>query len=214
MRIGILGSGSVARSLAGGFINQGHDIMMGTRDSNKLRDWSNSIDNKVNIGSFEQAAKYGEIIILAVKGTAAESALNLATGSALSGKIIIDATNPISEVPPQNGVLQFFTDINKSLMETLQEKFPESHFVKAFSSVGAGLMVNPGFGNIKPTMFIAGNSAKAKEEVRKILDSFGWEAEDMGGAEAARAIEPLCILWCIPGFSRNEWSHAFKLLKK
>jgi hypothetical protein len=99
-------------------------------------------------------------------------------------------------------------------MEQLQAAFPNAHFVKAFSSVGNALIVNPDFGGIKPTMFICGNDANAKKEVSKILDRFGFEVEDMGGVEAARAIEPLCILWCIPGFLRNQWMHAFKLLKK
>ena len=112
-----------------------------------------------------------------------------------------------------NGVLQFFTDQNKSLMEILQNKFERANFVKAFSCVGAPLMVDPDFGGPKPTMFIAGNNEKAKGEVKTILDVFGWEVEDMGAAAAARAIEPLCILWCIPGFRENRWRHAFKLLE-
>jgi len=99
-------------------------------------------------------------------------------------------------------------------MEELQSAFPEANFVKAFNSIGSALMVNPNFGRIKPTMFICGNNAGAKSQAVEILDKFGFEVEDMGGAEAARAIEPLCILWCIPGFLRNQWSHAFKLLKK
>ena len=129
-------------------------------------------------------------------------------------KTIIDATNPIEEVPPVNGVLKFFTDQNYSLMEQLQSNYPESNFVKAFSCVGNSSMVNPDFGGQKPTMFIAGNNDDSKNVVKKILDTFGWEVEDMGKAEAARAIEPLCILWCIPGFLQNRWTHAFKLLKK
>jgi predicted dinucleotide-binding enzyme len=110
-------------------------------------------------------------------------------------------------------VLQFFTGHDDSLMEQLQKLAPETNFVKAFNSVGNALMVNPQFES-KPTMFICGNNDKAKQEAAKILDLFGWEVEDMGKAEAARAIEPLCILWCIPGFRENRWTHAFKLLKK
>jgi predicted dinucleotide-binding enzyme len=98
-------------------------------------------------------------------------------------------------------------------MEQLQREFPDAHFVKAFNSVGSALMVDPQFKDGKPTMFICGNDDKAKEVVAGIVKQFGWESEDMGGAEAARAIEPLCILWCIPGFRNNEWSHAFKLLR-
>jgi predicted dinucleotide-binding enzyme len=97
-------------------------------------------------------------------------------------------------------------------MEDLQREFPSAHFVKAFNSVGAPRMVDPQFKSGKPTMFICGNSAPAKAEVTAILDQFGWETADMGAIEAARAIEPLCMLWCIPGFTRNQWTHAFKLL--
>jgi predicted dinucleotide-binding enzyme len=85
--------------------------------------------------------------------------------------------------------------------------------VKAFNSVGAAAMVNPAFKGGKPTMFIAGNDATAKQKVSAILDQFGWEVDDMGSAAAARAIEPLCMLWCIPGFVRNDWYHAFKMLR-
>jgi predicted dinucleotide-binding enzyme len=112
-----------------------------------------------------------------------------------------------------NGVIKFFTDLNESLLEKLQKNYPEINFVKAFNSVGNAFMVTPQFPGGKPTMFICGNDAAAKSAVQKILDQFGWETEDMGAMEAARAIEPLCMLWCIPGFTRNQWAHAFKLLK-
>jgi 8-hydroxy-5-deazaflavin:NADPH oxidoreductase len=126
----------------------------------------------------------------------------------------MDATNPIADAPPVNGVLRFFTTLDESLMERLQRAVPEARFVKAFNSVGNAFMVDPQFDGGKPTMFICGDDEAAKETVRGIVDQFGWETADMGGAEAARAIEPLCMLWCIPGFLRNEWTHAFKLLRK
>jgi hypothetical protein len=110
-------------------------------------------------------------------------------------------------------VLKFFTDLDESLRERLQRQFPMAKFVKTFSSVGNARMVNPDFGGTRPTMFICGNDAAAKGTVVRILDQFGWETEDMGGVEAARASEPLCKLWCIPGFLRNQWTHAFKMLK-
>jgi len=132
----------------------------------------------------------------------------------LDGKTIIDATNPIADVPPENGVLKFFTTLDKSLMEELQSMFTKANFVKAFNSIGSAFMVNPDFNGEKPTMFICGNDEKAKKEVSELLSKFGFEVEDMGKVEAARAIEPLCMLWCIPGFLKNEWTHAFKLLKK
>jgi len=214
MKVGILGSGIVGQTLGFGFIKYGHQVKIGTSNPNKLNDWIKSSGTNASIGSFADAASFGEIIILAVKGTAAMNVLEKAGSKNLADKTIIDATNPIEEVPPVNGVLKFFTDQNYSLMEQLQSNYPESNFVKAFSCVGNSSMVDPDFGGQKPTMFIAGNNDDSKNVVKKILDTFGWEMEDMGKAEAARAIEPLCILWCIPGFLQNRWTHAFKLLKK
>ena len=214
MKVGILGSGIVGQTLGSGFIKYGHQVKIGTSNPNKLNDWIKSSGTNASAGSFADAASFGEIIILAVKGTAAMNVLEKAGSNNLVNKTIIDATNPIEEVPPVYGVLKFFTDQNYSLMEQLQNNYPESNFVKAFSCVGNSSMVDPDFGGQKPTMFIAGNNGDSKNVVTKILDTFGWEVEDMGKAEAARAIEPLCILWCIPGFLQNRWTHAFKLLKK
>ena len=116
--------------------------------------------------------------------------------------------------PPEGGVLRYFTSLDESLMERLQKKAPGARFVKAFSSVGNALMVHPDFGGVRPSMFICGNDEAAKAMVTQLLDDFGWDAEDMGDARAARAIEPLCILWCLPGFLRGDWSHAFKVLRR
>jgi predicted dinucleotide-binding enzyme len=212
MNVGIIGSGDVAKALAGGFLKHGHSVMMGTREASKLQEWS-AQNPGGRIGRFADAAAFADLIVLAVKGGVAADALRLATAANLAGKPIIDATNPIAELPPVNGVLRFFTNFDESLMEHLQREFPEARFVKAFNSVGHRRMVNPQFEGGTPTMFICGNNEPAKELIGEILDQFGWETADMGKAEAARAIEPLCMLWCIPGFIRNEWTHAFKLLK-
>ncbi len=214
MKIGILGSGIVGETLANGFLKHGYDVMRGSREVGKLTNWKSTAGSKAQIGTFSETAKYGELLVLAIKGVAAESAIQLAGIENLAGKTVIDATNPIAELPPINGVLQFFTEKNQSLMEKLQKLSPSSNFVKAFSSVGSALMVNPDLKDGKPTMFICGNNLDSKKKVTEILGQFGWETEDMGQAEAARAIEPLCMLWCIPGFLRNDWFHAFKLLKK
>ena len=211
MKVGVLGSGDVAKVLASGFLKHGHEVMMGTRDARKLADWMGNNPGG-RVGSFADSAQFGDIIVLAVKGSAAASALGAAGASNLSSKPVIDATNPIADLPPVNGVLRFFTNLDQSLMEQLQSEFEEALLVKAFNSVGNACMVNPQFKGGKPTMFICGNDDRAKKTVAGILDQFGWETADMGKAEAARAIEPLCMLWCIPGFLRNEWIHAFKLL--
>ncbi len=212
MKIGIIGSGDVAQALGSGFLKHGHDVVLGTRDPAKLAEWAKQ-NPKGRVGSFSDAAKHGDAVVLAVKGGVASDALRAAGPANLAGKPVLDATNPIADAPPVNGVLKFFTDLNESLMERLQREFPAVKFVKVFNSVGAACMVNPTFAGGKPTMFIAGNDPAAKKTVTTILDQFGWESADMGPVEAARAIEPLCILWCIPGFMANDWVHAFKLLK-
>jgi hypothetical protein len=212
MHIGIVGSGEVARALAAGFLKHGHSVTLGTRRPAKLAEW-NTKHPKARIGSFADAAASGEVIVLSVKGSAAVDALRQAGRGNLAGKVVIDTTNPIADAPPDHGVLEFFTTLEESLMEKLQREFGTARFVKAFNSVGADLMVNPKMKGGPPSMFICGNYDVAKQTVKGILDQFGWETVDLGTVEAARAIEPLCILWCIPGFLRDEWSHAFKLLK-
>jgi hypothetical protein len=212
MNVGVLGSAVVARTLAAGLLWHGHAVTLGSRTPEKLADWkSENPDGRT--GTFAEAAAFGELLILAVKGTAAHDVLNLAGAANLAGKTVVDAVNPIADAPPDHGVLKFFTTHDQSLMEQLQLAFPAANFVKAFNSVGAAFMVNPQFPDGKPTMFIAGDNPAAKAQVTKILDQFGWDTADMGGVQSARAIEPLCMLWCLPGFLRNEWTHAFKLLK-
>jgi 8-hydroxy-5-deazaflavin:NADPH oxidoreductase len=213
MKVGVLGSGDVAKVLAGGFLKHGHQVKIGSRSPAKLAEWSAQNPGSAT-GSFADAAQFGEIVVLAVKGKVAGEALTLAGMKNLAGKTVIDACNPIEDAPPTNGVLRFFTDGNESLMERLQHQFGDANFVKAFNSVGAPRMINPHFAEGKPTMFICGNNESAKKQVTHINEQFGWETADMGGVEAARAIEPLCILWCIPGFTKNQWTHAFKLLTK
>jgi 8-hydroxy-5-deazaflavin:NADPH oxidoreductase len=211
MKVGILGSGDVGKTLASGFLKHGHEVTIGTRTPDKLAEWKQK-NPLGRVSGFDDAAKFGELIVLAVKGAAAKDVLAAAGAGNLARKIVIDATNPIADTVPVKGVLKFFTDLNESLMERLQREFADARFVKAFNSVGSVCMVNPEFRGGTPTMFICGNDDAAKTVVTGILAQFGWETADMGKAEAARAIEPLCMLWCIPGFIRNDWFHAFKLL--
>ena len=215
MKVGIIGSGVVGRVLATAFLKEGNQAMLGTRNINKEEVVKWKSENKSGLlGSFQETAQFGEIIVLAISGLVVEDAISLAGKEHFSGKIIIDATNPIAAVPPENGVLKFFTTLEESLMEKIQKQLPAAKIVKAFNSVGNASMYKPDFNGISPTMFICGNDEDAKKTVTNILTSFGWETEDMGKVEAARAIEPLSILWCMPGFIRNQWTHAFKLLKK
>jgi hypothetical protein len=211
-KIAILGSGQVGDALAKGFLQHGHAVMRATRNVDKLAAWKASAQGDAQIGSYADASKWGEVIVLAVKGSVAVDTLEQAGLANLAGKLVIDTTNPLAEGKPDNGVIRYFTNANESLMERLQAKAPQAKFVKAFNSVGNMFMVDPPF---KPTatMFICGNDAGAKADATKILEQFGWEVADMGGVEVARPIEALCQLWCAPGMLRNEWAHGFKLVK-
>lgn len=211
-KVAVLGSGSVGQILAEGFLAHGYDVMRASRDPAKLAEWKEKTKG-AKTGTFAEAAAWADTVVLAVKGAAAEAALEQAGIENLAGKTVLDTTNPIADAPPTNGVLAFFTNLDESLMERLQKKAPNAHFVKAFSCVGGPFMVKPSFPGGPPTMFICGNDKAAKAKATQILEQFGWETADMGKAEAARAIEPLCMLWCIPGLSGGSWSHAFKLLR-
>jgi predicted dinucleotide-binding enzyme len=193
-KIGILGSGPVGQTLALGFNGKGYDVMIGSRTPSKLDDWKREKGVYISIGTFEQAAAFGDIIVLAVKGSAAINTLKIVGPSRLSGKTIIDTTNPIADAPAIDGVISFFTGPNESLMERLQKEMPGGLFVKAFNSIGSDFMVHPDFPDGQPTMFICGNSETAKEDVKSVLKDFGWDIADMGTVVAARAIEPLCML--------------------
>lgn len=211
-RIGVLGSGIVAQVLARGLKQHGYEVGIGSREPQKLSAFQ--AETGIQTGTFGEVAGAAEMAVLAVKGTVASEAVRLAGPERLAGKVVIDTTNPIADAPPIDGVLQYFTGPNESLMERLQTEFPALRFVKAFNSVGNASMVNPSFAGGPPTMFYCGNDADAKRVVAQLLVTFGWEPADMGGAVAARAIEPLCQLWCIPAFRDKRSTHAFKLVER
>jgi predicted dinucleotide-binding enzyme len=211
-KVAVIGSGVVGQVLADGFLKHGHEVVRATRDPAKLDAWRKAAGPNASVLGLAEATRQSALVVLAVHGAGAEEAVALC-GDGLDRKTVLDATNPIASAPPTNGVLAFFTGLGESLLERLQNKAPAAHFVKAFSCVGNAFMVNPDFGGVRPTMFICGQDAQAKAEASAILDRFGWETEDLGAIEAARAIEPLCILWCIPGLTGKGWNHAFKLLR-
>jgi hypothetical protein len=204
--VAVLGTGIVGRTLAAGLRDLGHTVTIGSRSGREVEGWDGAA------GTFAEALDGAEVAVLAVKGSVA---VELVTGlaAALSGVTVLDTTNPIADTAPVDGVIGYFTGPNESLLERLQAAAPEAKFVKAFNSVGSALMVNPSLPGGPPTMFIAGDDADARAVAAGIVRRLGWDVEDLGSAVAARAIEPLCVLWCIPGLRDNTWAHAFKLLR-
>jgi hypothetical protein len=192
----------------------GWEVRRGSRDPGKLDAWRKDAGEHATTGDFAETAAFGDVVVLAVKGSAAEKVVETCSAKALSGKTVLDTTNPIAEAAPKDGVLEYFTGPNESLMERLQAIAPAARFVKCFSCVGSAHMFQPDFGGTKPTMFLCGDDPEAKKTAVGVLGAFGWDWADMGGARAARAIEPLAMLWCIPGFREDRWDHAFRLLRR
>jgi predicted dinucleotide-binding enzyme len=215
MNIAVLGSGVVGQVLGSGFAKHGYQVMMGTRDpgAEEVRKWLAKTPQG-SAGTFAEATCFGEILVLCVLGRIVDKVIELANPQNFTGKTVIDTTNPLADSPPVNGVLRYTTGPNESLAEKIQALLPKAHVVKAFNSVGSSRMVNPHFEQGVPTMFLCGDNGFAKSQVAEIIRQFGWEPFDCGGITASRALEPLCMLWCIPGFLRNESSHAFKVLTK
>jgi len=210
-RVGVLGSGVAGQALAKGFKRHGYDVRIGTRTAGKLAEFTET--SGIPAATFAEVAAWAEALVLAVSGRVALDALSEAGHANLAGKVVIDITNPIAAEPPEDGVLRYFTGPNESLMERLQAAVPSAKLVKAFNSVGNAVMVNPSYADGMPTMFYCGDDEAAKAQVAGIIKEFGYDPADMGTARAARAIEPLCQLWCIPGFREGRWQHAFKLLR-
>ena len=213
MRIGIVGSGTVGKTLGTGFLKNGHHVLLGTRSPQKpeAQHWLRENPGAA-VGMFRQAAEFADLIVLATLGRAVEEAISLSGPENFAGKTVMDTTNPIAETAPVGGILSFTTGPNESLGERIQSLLPHAHLVKAFNSVGASRMIDPSYEQGTPTMFLCGDNSAAKQAVCGIIRQFGWEACDCGGIVASRALEPLCILWCLRGFQQNRWDHAFKLL--
>jgi hypothetical protein len=214
-RVGVIGSGQVGRVLAAGFAARGHEVTIGTREpaeNDDLQAWAAQHD-RVAVGSLAAAAEAGEIVVLAVRGAAAEQALATAGPQHLAGKVVIDATNPLDFSGGRPAMTVGHTD---SGGEIVQRAVPDARVVKAFNTVGNGLMVDPqGAGGLRerPTMFIAGNDADAKATVADALADFGWDALDVGGIEQSRQLESLCLLWvAVAGARGGRYDHAITLV--
>lgn len=207
MKIGVLGSGDVGKSLARGFLKRGDQVMIGSRSPEKLADFAK--ESGAKSGTFEEAARFGEMIAIATLGTGTEEALKLA-GNNFSGKVVIDATNPLNFAP--GGPPTLAISGNDSLGERVQKWIPNAKVVKAFNTVGNALFVNPKLPGGPPDMFIAGNDAEAKKTVAKLCGDWGWGVIDVGGIQSSRYLEAMCLTWVLHGVLSGGWMHAYKML--
>jgi predicted dinucleotide-binding enzyme len=210
VNVGILGSGDVGRALAKGFAGVGHDVKIGSRDPNKLADFAAGAGVHVSAGTFADAAHFGDILVLATLGVATIEAIELAGLDAFDGKVVIDTTNPLDFSRGMPPVLSIGT--TDSLGEVIQRRIPRANVVKAFNTVGNALMVNPQLPGGPPDMFLCGNDDGAKKIVTQICDAFGWGVIDLGGIDASRYLEPMCLTWVLHGIRSGSWGHAFKML--
>jgi predicted dinucleotide-binding enzyme len=214
MRIGVLGTGDVGRALGQAFVTLGHEVKMGSRaaGNEKAVQWARAAGPKASQGTFTDAARFGELVVLATLGVANDETLRAAGIGSFDGKIVIDTTNPLDMsggFPPKLAVGH--TD---SAGERVQRLLPRAHVVKAFNTVGNAHMFKPQFPEGPPDMFICGNSDDAKAKVAAILRDFGWGVIDLGGIEASRHLEPMCLVWVLYGARSGSWNHAFKLLRR
>ena len=211
VKVGILGSGDVGKALARGFIMLGHEVKIGSREPEKLAGFVAAEGERASAGTFAETAKFGDLLVLATLGNAAQSAIEMAGKSNFDNKVLIDTTNPLDF---SAGAPRLSVGFNDSLGEQVQRLLPNARVVKAFNTVGNAHMVNPDFPNGPPTMFLAGNDDESKRLVSQVCEQFGWDVSDLGGIESSRYLEPMCMAWVVHGIRSQSWNHAFKLLKK
>jgi len=200
MRIGILGSGVVGQALSRGYARHGHEARIGTRKSDV---------EGLPVGSPTEVVADADLVVLAVKG---EAAVELVSGLAgeLDGKVVVDTTNPLDFSSGGPGLFVGTTD---SLGEQVQRAVPGARVVKAYNTVGNAHMVDPQLPGGPPTMFIAGDDDAAKATVTELLRATGWDVADLGGIQASRWLEAMCMAWVVYGAKNGTWDHAFRLLR-
>jgi predicted dinucleotide-binding enzyme len=230
MKIAIIGTGIVGKTIASKLVELNHDVMMGTRNvSDKLA--STATDNygnppfgewiktnsKVKLGSFAEAAAFGELVVNATNGSNSLTALILAGTKNLAGKVLIDIANPLdfsNGMPPS--LLPGLNNTN-SLAEEIQKTFPDTMVIKTLNTMWCGLMINPSLvGNGDHINFISGNNSEAKNKVIKLLNQFGWLDKnilDIGDITGARATESMLPIWLkVMGVTKNG-AFNFRLVR-
>jgi 8-hydroxy-5-deazaflavin:NADPH oxidoreductase len=210
MNVGVLGSGDVGKSFARAFAAVGHDVMIGSRSPEKLADFVAGAGG-IRSGTFEEAAKFGDLIAVATLGTATTEALRLAGPQNFEGKVLLDATNPLDF---STGAPRLFIGFDDSLGEQIQRQLPGARVVKAFNTVGNALFYQPQLPGGPPDMFICGNDDDAKKIAGQVCDAFGWGVIDIGAIDGARYLEPMCLVWVLHAIRSGAWTQAYKMLHK
>jgi predicted dinucleotide-binding enzyme len=198
MRIGVLGTGIVGRTLGSALLSNGHEVRLGSRTAGNEAAvaWANEIGGPASEGTFADAAGFGELLVNATAGAASLDALHLAGGEQLAGKVLVDVSNPLDLSQGMPPTLTVCND--DSLGEQIQRAFADVRVVKTLNTVTAAVMVQPALVPGTHTIFVAGDDAAAKAQTGELLQDFGWPAEsilDLGDITAARATEMYLALW-------------------
>lgn len=207
MKIAVLGSGNVGRTLAAGLAAHGHQVTLASRtpDAVELVEWGAAAG--VALATPQPAAQQAELALLATSWDGVADTL-ASCGAALAGKVLIDVTNPLRFTDR----LELAIGFDDSGAETVQRLAPGCTVVKAFNSVGFELMVDPQVAGGPPTMFVAGDDPAARAIAAKLAQELGWAPHDCGDLRAARLLEPLAMLWIEHAMRSGHRGHAFRLL--
>jgi predicted dinucleotide-binding enzyme len=198
MRIGVLGTGVVGRTLGSALLSNGHEVRLGSRTAGNAAAvaWAEEIGGPASEGTFADAAGFGELLINATAGAASLDALALAGAEQLAGKVLVDVSNPLDTSQGMPPTLTVCND--DSVGEQIQAAYADVRVVKTLNTVTAAVMVAPTLVEGSHTIFVAGNDAQAKAEVGELLQGFGWPAAsilDLGDITAARGMEMYLALW-------------------
>jgi len=213
MKVGILGTGDVGKALGKGFLTLGHSVLLGGREAAnpKAAAWAKEMGSKASSGTFAQAARMGDVVVLATLGSATENILRDVGPDPFQGKLVLDATNPLDF---SKGAPRLVGNVGDSGGERHQKLLPGAHVVKAFNTVGNAFMFKPDFAGGPPDMFLCGNDDGAKSKAAQICRDFGWGVVDVGGLDTAHFLEAMCMVWVLSAMKTGGWSQAFKMLKK
>lgn len=215
-KIAVLGTGMVGNTIGKKLIELGYSVMMGSRSANneKAQAWVAANGQKASAGTFADAAKFGEIIFNCTKGESSLDAIKMAGLENFKGKTVIDIANPLDfskGMPPS--LIPELSNTN-SLGEEIQRLIPEANVVKTLNIVNCEVMVDAKRSGGDPTMFICGNNAEAKEEVKAILQQFNWsDIIDLGDITTARGTEMLLPIWLRTWFATGNGHFAFKIVR-